>query len=387
MKVTIVTGPFLPVPPAPCGAVEKIWHGLAEAFAKRGHYVTVLCRWYPGQGRDEIINGVRFLRIQGFARTRFLAANLLLDLAYSLRVLRLLPRADVLVLNLFWLPVISVGRRAAGKIVVNVARMPKGQVFLYKRANRVAAVSAAVRQQIVRQCPSVAPLVRVFPNPVGIETFRPPTVPRSWDGTRVIVYAGRIHPEKGLKILLEGFRELALDRGNVALKLVGPHRVGAGGGGHRFLASLKELAKGLPVEFLGEVASSEALASLLQTAHIFVYPSMAQNGESFGLAVLEAMATGLVPVVSALDCFKDFVADGQSGVVFDHRGPGASGRLADALGGLLADVERAASLGSQAALVAKQFSVEKVANCYLTDFEGLLAPPRIRTGSDLSAQP
>jgi len=387
VRVTIVTGPFLPVPPAPCGAVEKIWHGLAEAFAKRGHPVTFLCRWHAGQGRDEVIRGVRFLRIRWFGRTRFLATDLAADLAYSLRMLRRLPVADVLVLNAFWLPALARSRPAAGKVVVNVARMPKGQMFLYRRAARLAAVSAAVGRQIARQCPSVAPLVRVIPNPVDVEAFRPPCNRRSWSGTKVIMYAGRIHPEKGLKVLLEGFRELALHRGDVTLKLVGPHRVAAGGGGDRFLAVLRESARGLPVEFLGEVTSSSQLASLLQAAHIFVYPSQAENGESFGLAVLEAMATGLVSVVSDLECFREFVTVGQTGVVFDHRDHGAGKRLIGALSALLGNPELAATLGSRAAVAARRFSIEEIAGRYLDDFAELVTQSGNLSGPVSRVQP
>ena len=387
MKVTIVTGPFLPLPPAPGGAVERIWHGLAKVFAKRGHVVTLLCRSHPGQGRDEVIDGVRFIRIRGFERTRFIEANLLLDLAYSVCAFRLLPRADVLVLNVFWLPVLAVARPSAGKIVVNVARMPKGQMILYKRVNRLAAVSVAVERQILKQCPSVAPLVRVIPNPVEAETFRPPAVPRSWDGTKVIVYAGRIHPEKGLSLLMEGFRELAMERTDVALKVVGPHRFGAGGGGDGFLKSLKKLAKGLPVDFVGDVGSSAALASILQRAHIFVYPSLAENGESFGLAVLEAMATGLVPVVSALDCFKDFVTNGQTGVAFEHRGPGAGHRLAATLNSVLSDAGWAGFLGAKAAVAAARLRVEEIADRYLTDFRELLTSSSAVLDSGLGTPP
>ncbi|HVN31499.1 MAG TPA: glycosyltransferase family 4 protein [Thermoanaerobaculaceae bacterium] len=372
MRVTVVTGPFLPVPPAPCGAAERIWHGLAEAFATRGHHVTFLCRRHQGQGSDEVIKDVRFLRIRGPRRTRFLSANLLADLGYSLRVLRLLPPADVLVLNVFWLPTIATWRRTAGKVVVNVGRMPKGQMVLYRRASRLAAVSVAVAQRIAQQCPSVMPLVKVFANPVNADIFRPPPVPRSWKGTKVIIYAGRIHPEKGLRVLLEAFRELALHRRDVTLKLVGPHQVAAGGGGDRFLASLKDLARGLPVDFLGEITSSGGLASILQTGHIFVYPSVAENGESFGLAVLEAMATGLVPVVSALDCFKEFVTAGQTGLAFDHHDPGAGSRLACTFSTLLGNTEWAASLGSQAVQATKGFSVDEIAERYLADFEELL---------------
>src|SRR5437868_7628952 len=40
---------------------------------------------------------------------------------------------------------------------------------------------------------------------------------------------------------------------------------------------------------------------------------------SFGLAPLEAMADGCAVLVSNLDCFHDFIRDGETGFIFDHR--------------------------------------------------------------------
>src|SRR2546429_971559 len=70
MRITIVTGPFYPVPPAPCGAVERLWRDLAERFAGLGHQVTVLCRHWPGQNKDETVAGVRYVRRMRMSHTK-----------------------------------------------------------------------------------------------------------------------------------------------------------------------------------------------------------------------------------------------------------------------------------------------------------------------------
>src|SRR5918993_3322585 len=62
MRITIVTGPFYSVPPAPCGAVEQIWHGLAAEFARRGGGRTVVCRGYPGLAPRGRANRVTYVR-------------------------------------------------------------------------------------------------------------------------------------------------------------------------------------------------------------------------------------------------------------------------------------------------------------------------------------
>jgi glycosyltransferase involved in cell wall biosynthesis len=114
------------------------------------------------------------------------------------------------------------------------------------------------------------------------------------------------------------------------------------------------------------------LAAVYHKADLFCYPSLAERGETFGVAPLEAMATGLVPVVSDLACFRDFLAAGVNGVVFDHRAPDAARRLAGALDGLLADPAARREMGTRAAERAAAYSLPRVADLYLADFAEML---------------
>src|SRR5260370_5529093 len=68
MRITIVTGPWLPVPALQGGSVPRMWHGLAEEFAARGNDVVLVPRTFPGQPRRESRNGVRYERRGGFAQ-------------------------------------------------------------------------------------------------------------------------------------------------------------------------------------------------------------------------------------------------------------------------------------------------------------------------------
>ena len=62
MRITILLGPFLPVPPVLGGAVEKVHLLLAETYAAAGHQVTIVSRAYKNFPREEIVNGVRHIR-------------------------------------------------------------------------------------------------------------------------------------------------------------------------------------------------------------------------------------------------------------------------------------------------------------------------------------
>src|SRR5947207_3269820 len=119
MRITIVQGAFLPVPPLMGGAVEKVWFALGKEFARRGHEVCHVSRRYPSLPHREVVEGVRHIRVPGFSTRRSLVTLKLLDLCYSLRVLPALPAADILVTNTFWLPMLA-RRRKQGRLYIHV---------------------------------------------------------------------------------------------------------------------------------------------------------------------------------------------------------------------------------------------------------------------------
>ena len=104
---------------------------------------------------------------------------------------------------------------------------------------------------------------------------------------------------------------------------------------------------------------------------MFVYPSVAEKGESFGLAPLEAMAQGCPAVVSDLACFHDFLEDGRTGLVFDHRAANPAGALAAQLSRLANDPALHQQLARAGYAKAREFTRERIAGMYLDDFAGL----------------
>jgi glycosyltransferase involved in cell wall biosynthesis len=214
-------------------------------------------------------------------------------------------------------------------------------------------------------------LVKVIPNPIDTGIFSPPSQRHRAPGEPLILYAGRVHPEKGVHLLIEAFRLLHAEQWPVRLRILGPVDVHLGGGGEPYLYRLRAVAGSLPVEFCAPIFDKPALAAAYRSASVFCYPSLADTGESFGLAPLEAMATGLVPVVSNLACFRDFIDDGVTGIVFDHRASDPAGALADALRALLSDPERVCRMAGVAARVATRFGRQEIASQYLADFRQL----------------
>jgi glycosyltransferase involved in cell wall biosynthesis len=375
MHIVIMTGPFLPPPPGPAGAVERIWLGLAGEFVRAGHRVTFLCRTAAGQCPDETVNGVRFVRRMRLARHQRMAVCLARDFQYTWRMAGLVPRdADVVVTNTFWAPaLVPLRRRGRMLVAPNIARMPKGQLALYRRAGRLLVVSQAVRAAVVAESPALAGRVRVVPNPIDTTAFRPAPEVAHAESLRLL-YAGRLHPEKGIQVLIEAARRLAASGRWFDLEVVGPWTVAEGGGGTAFRQRLQEQAGPLPVVWREPVYDRQALAKVYQTADVFCYPSLAEQGETFGVAPLEAMACGVPAVVSDLPCFRDYLTPDANGIAFDHRGPDPAASLAAALARLIDSPALRREMGRKAAETAVEYSYEAVAAHYLREFHSWMRP-------------
>jgi len=376
LRITIVLGPFTPTPPASTGAIEQLWLQLAEQFADFGHEVTLLSRQHSAMSNQEHRNGVYHRRCPGFDRRRTIAIDLVNDLRYSLAIRHQIADADIVLTNVFWLPVLltwqSLNRRF--KINVHIQRFPKRQMFLYKRAHRISTVSSAVADAIIDQTPSISSIVKVIPNPINTRVFVPADKAKARnDSAKTIAYSGRVHPEKGLHLLVEAFRRLHALHPELRLRIIGPYEIQQGGGGKRFVDHLKCRADGRPVEFVEPILDQSELASELQAADYYCYPSVAERGESFGVAPLEAMATGVPTVVSALKCFEDFMTDGETGLVFDHRDSEPAVRLSEQLKALIDHPQWAQQLADRGSARARTFSVETIALAYLNDFHEMAA--------------
>ena len=381
MKITIVTGFFLPVPPVLGGATEKIWHRLAAEFAAAGHEVNFVSRTWPGFADRETITGVTHLRVRGADHTRFLPINLWHDFWWGARVARVLPPGDVVICNSPTLPA-WLGRMKpnAGRVVAVVARMPKGQGRAYGRVALVLALSEAVAASLRAENPRLAARIVAFPFPIDWQLHARAAAQSAPPAPVAIGFIGRVHPEKGVRLLLAAAARLAArtELPSWRIELTGPVSVPAGGGGEAFRdALITEFspALGQRLTFHEPEFDAQKLARRYGALDVFCYPSIADRGETFGVAVAEAMAAGAAPVVSNLACFRELVRDGETGLVFDHTAPDAETRLADALARLVRDTTERRALAARAQAHVRQFDFAECAKTVLTDLARAAAAP------------
>ena len=379
MKITIVTGFFLPVPPVMGGATEKIWHRLAAEFAAAGHAVTFISRTWPGFAEREVVEGVTYIRLRGANHTRWLPLNLWHDFWWGVRVARALPPADVVICNSPTLPAwLARVKSSAGRVVAVVARMPKGQGRAYGSVSLVLALSEEVAARLRVENPRLAPRIAAFPFPIDWRQLANAAAKATSPAPVTIGFVGRVHPEKGIRLLLAAAARLVVQPGLPAwrLEITGPVSVPAGGGGEAYRDGLlAEFSPALgdrlifsPPEF-----DAEKLAKHYGAIDVFCYPSLADQGETFGVAVAEAMAAGAAPVVSNLACFHELVRNGDTGLVFDHTAPDAEARLADALAQLVGDAAARHAMADRARRHVRRFDFAECARTVLSDLARTVA--------------
>jgi alpha-1,6-mannosyltransferase len=150
--------------------------------------------------------------------------------------------------------------------------------------------------------------LRTVPLGVDLDQFGPLRADRvlrrafARDRDVLLVHASRLSPEKRGDVAIDALAELV--RRRIPARLVV-----AGDGASR--SRLERRAAGLPVVFLGFVSDRERLASLLATADVVLAPGPV---ETFGLAALEAMASGTPAVVHHASALTELVVPG-AGVV------------------------------------------------------------------------
>ena len=89
--------------------------------------------------------------------------------------------------------------------------------------------------------------------------------------------------------------------------------------------------------------------------------------------MIEAMSCGCPPLVSGFGCFRDFVQDGVTGFVFDHREGDAVENLRGKMIEILSEPKRLTLVGNASYKQAEKFTVERVSKRFLNDFSSILS--------------
>jgi glycosyltransferase involved in cell wall biosynthesis len=198
-------------------------------------------------------------------------------------------------------------------------------------------------------------LIRIY-NGVDLHVYEESPGRANGDAA-TIAYAGRLIDGKGVDVLLRAFAARAA-RESARL------RIGGDGPARGMLQRLAdELGVSDAVEFPGWIFD---MPSFWRECDVAVMPSD-KCVESFGMAAVEAMASGRPVVVTANGALPELIADGITGRIVPR---GDVGALAEALASLSRDAERRRGAGHAARVVCEQrFDIRDCAASYLGLFQ------------------
>jgi phosphatidylinositol alpha-mannosyltransferase len=229
--------------------------------------------------------------------------------------------------------------------------------WYYRMLHGRIAVSHAARSFVQGYFPG---RVVVIPNGIEPERFAPhvPPFPQYRDGRPTILFVGRFNDaRKGFKYLARSLLLVRQQFPDVRLLVVGRGRP------RRYERFIERHGLERTIEFAG-FASAEELPRYYASADVFCSP--ATGGESFGLVVMEAMASGKPVVATAIPGHQGILTHGVEGVTVM---PESAQSLAIGLVRLLADHDLAATMGAAGRQTALGYSWAEVAKRVLDQYD------------------
>ncbi|HWE36007.1 MAG TPA: glycosyltransferase family 4 protein [Isosphaeraceae bacterium] len=355
-------------------------------LVRRGHEARVVTRAIPGLPADDEVGGVRVHRwVRPLPVGPLFGFSFVLGVVRALRKLR--PSYDLIHTHqALWEAIATgLGRPWLGGAPTLVQPASSGYYGEAEELSRTrgfpvlrkltlnntcfAAISADIEWQwralgvpaekVVRMASGVD-AEHFRPGPSRLEAALPPR-PR-------VVFTGRLHPQKDLDRLLDAWPAVAA-RSRASLVFVGdgPDRA-------RLEARARDLGVAGLVHFAGHVADP---ADYLRAADAFALPSVA---EGMSNSLLEAMATGLPCLASAIGGNTDLLADGPAGLLVPADDPDA---WPDALLRVLESPDLARDLGAAARRrVEADFALPVVVDRYEALYRRLLGKGEDRSADD-----
>jgi phosphatidylinositol alpha-mannosyltransferase len=361
----------------PGGVRDHVWH-LANEFIRLGHDVRILA---PASGPKSKLTEKYIYKMGGTTPIPINGsiARIILDPSIALRVRRVLRREhfDVIHVHEPLVPGLSqTVLRCSHTVTVgtfhvtsypgiystlNLAYASTHPFLrpLFRRLDGCIAVSTATLQFVSRYFPGD---YRVIPNGVNLERFSPQVapLPQFMDGKQNILFVGRFEKRKGAKYLLRAIPRIREWFPNTRFIFVGEGRL------RRGFQQFVERQGWQDVVFTGYV-SDEDLPHYFASAHIYCSP--ATGGESMGIVLLEAMASGKPIVASNISGYATVVSHGVDGLLTTPRN---SEELASAVEHLLGHEPLRQQFIHAGLHKAREYAWPRVAECVLEFYYELL---------------
>lgn len=306
----------------PGGVNQHVQH-LARQLRALGHEVKELApaaQRLPAIEHYERIGGVVPIPVNASV------ARINLNLSNTRRVMEILAREafDVIHLHEPFMPalpftVLRVSRTANVGTFHAYARRNLGYYYAkgvlghyLRRLHATVAVSPPAREFVRHYFPTVDPVV--IPNGVDTERFRPghPPIRHLRDDCVNFLFVGRLEKRKGLPDLIRGFERAHQREPKTRLIIVGEGPLK-----HRLEQYIQQ--RRVPNVVLAGRVPGEVLPRYHSTADVFCAP--ATGGESFGIVLLEAMASRLPVLCTEIPGYLSVVTSGQDALTVAPHSP------------------------------------------------------------------
>jgi phosphatidylinositol alpha-mannosyltransferase len=253
-------------------------------------------------------------------------------------------------------PIVATWHSSLDRSRILSAGFAIGQTALEKVSARIA-VSEAARQTLVEHMGGDAVLI---PNGVDCSAFGHAAPLPGWPGEGgSLFFIGRLDEQrKGLAVLLEALPAIAAVHPGVRLLVAGP-------GDEADMRALVDDSVSERVTYLGLVSEEDKTRAFV-SADVYVAPNT--GGESFGIVLLEAMASGTPVLASDIEAFRRVVAEGRAGATFENEDPAD---LARAASRLLSDAEERRRLSAEGLMRAREYDWVTVAQRVVEVYEAV----------------
>ena len=319
------------------GGVQVHVKNLATRLRDRGHEATVLAPttgvpsepWVRSVGRPVRVSyqgTVAPIAPLSFRRTRAALDALRPEVVHVHEPLT--PSASMFATLAAKAPVVATVHAYLDRSVVMELAAPVLR-RVWRRVTLGIAVSQAAASFLRRALPEAA--LEIVPNGVDVGAFAGAEPLELPEGRRIL-WVNRLDAQKGFPVALAAFTKVLADVPEAVLVVVGE------GKDRESLALLTESARAR-VDMRG-AEPNERIPSYLAACEVFVSPAVGQ--ESFGIALVEAMAAGVPVVATDIPGYREVVSDGVEGLMVPPRDPEA---LAAGLVRVLTGPQLAARLG------------------------------------------
>jgi len=337
MNICMLTWEF---PPRIVGGIARHCLGLSKALAKKNHEVHVVTLEFPGTPIFEDVEGVKVHRVRielghpNFITWTFIfnhfmektVAILNRDVAFSVIHIHDWLTAPVGIASKYYLnkPLVStvhsteVGR-AQGLHSPDSYLIDGVEWWMTYEAERVISCSSSMKWELEHHFHLPPEKIIVIPNAVDTSKYEKKisreSVKRRYriePYEKVVLFIGRLVPQKGVEYLVKAIPLILQQHGNVKFVIAGD------GWSKNYLEDLaRSTGLGDKTRFLGFVSDSE-LTELTMSADVLVVPSVY---EPFGIVALEGMAAG-VPVVAAnVGGLSEIIEHDRTGVLVYPKNP------------------------------------------------------------------